>query len=164
MSKPHQRKAKSTDIRRTPTDEQIEKALVKARGVVLLAARILDVDRVTIYRHVQKSARLREVLETCREVNLDIAEGKLLSAINSGQGWAICFYLKCQGKNRGYVERQKVEHGGDPENPTPIPHEVAVVDADEVRGRFARRITGIASRVGQGGADRGTKPGRNKGA
>ena len=31
-----------------------------------------------------------------------------MSELEAGDAWAICFYLKTQGKNREYVERQEV--------------------------------------------------------
>lgn len=40
---------------------------------------------------------------------LDLAENKLLQKINDGDLGAICFYLKCQGKHRGYIERQQID-------------------------------------------------------
>jgi hypothetical protein len=33
----------------------------------------------------------------------------LLNAIKEVQAWAVCFYLKCQAKERGYVERPPQE-------------------------------------------------------
>jgi len=38
---------------------------------------------------------------------MDMAELKLLDAVVMGQPWAILFYLKTQGKDRGYVERSE---------------------------------------------------------
>ena len=38
----------------------------------------------------------------------DFAESKLHIAIGRGQAWAICFFLKCRAKDRGYVERSEV--------------------------------------------------------
>jgi len=34
-----------------------------------------------------------------------MAENKLLDAVEKRQAWAVCFYLKCQGKKRGYIEQ-----------------------------------------------------------
>ena len=41
-----------------------------------------------------------------------MAELALYKAIQDGEGWAVCFYLKTQGKQRGYIERQEIEHSG----------------------------------------------------
>lgn len=52
---------------------------------------------------------------------LDLAEAKLLSAINSGEAWAVCFFLKTQGKKRQYTERVQVTgENGAPLVPTTV--------------------------------------------
>jgi hypothetical protein len=38
----------------------------------------------------------------------DNAESALYSAVLGGEAWAVCFYLKTQAKDRGYVERQEM--------------------------------------------------------
>jgi hypothetical protein len=55
-------------------------------------------------RYPEVAAALREA----RERVLDEAELALFDAIQRGEGWAIVFYLKCHGKDRGYVERREV--------------------------------------------------------
>jgi hypothetical protein len=42
-----------------------------------------------------------------RERMTDVAEMALFDAIKEGEGWAVCFYLKTQGKERGYIERHE---------------------------------------------------------
>ena len=39
-----------------------------------------------------------------RESPLDNAESALDDAVDKGEGWAVCFLLKCLGRDRGYVE------------------------------------------------------------
>jgi AcrR family transcriptional regulator len=94
------------------TNAQIQKALTDARGMVTVAARKLGVSRRTIYNRLEKSEELREALEEARDFTSDVAELKLFQAIEKGEAWAVCFYLKCQAKDRGYVEKQQVEHSG----------------------------------------------------
>jgi hypothetical protein len=43
---------------------------------------------------------------------IDQAENALVMAIEQLQGWAVCFALKCLGKERGYVETQQVQQSG----------------------------------------------------
>jgi len=50
----------------------------------------------------------RPVLQSIRnealETRIDIAEDSLDMAIQEGQGWAVCFFLKTRAKHRGYIE------------------------------------------------------------
>jgi len=87
------------------TEEQVKEALVKCAGVLLHAAKALGVDRTSLTRRIKKNPDLKEHHERCREVNIDIAESQLFELIRNGQANAIIFYLKCQAKHRGYVER-----------------------------------------------------------
>jgi hypothetical protein len=50
--------------------------------------------------------------EAARGELLDVAEVKLWQAVQRGDAWAIAFALKTLGKQRGYVERQVLEHEG----------------------------------------------------
>jgi len=94
------------------TDAQIATALKDARGLVAVAARKLGITRQTIYNRRKTSEVIEDAITEAREFTTDVAEAKLFQAIESGEAWAVCFYLKCQGKGRGYVEKQQVEHSG----------------------------------------------------
>ena len=106
---------KATSVRGKParqltrhhTDTEIINALAKARGFVSQAAELLGMSRRRIYERVQAREALRLALEDIREGNLDMAESKLLEAVEKKQAWAVCFYLKCQGKKRGYIEQPR---------------------------------------------------------
>ena len=50
----------------------------------------------------------KDALNDIREDALDYVESKLFELIDKGHPSAIIFFLKCQGKHRGYVERQEV--------------------------------------------------------
>ena len=90
------------------TVEQIAEALQGAGGLQAEAARMLGVNRSAICRRVQKSKVLQGVVEQARETRLDQAESKLAELIEAGSLGAICFYLKCQGKDRGFIERSEI--------------------------------------------------------
>lgn len=111
---------------------RIADALRKSGGVVTDAAKALGVARATLTRRLSAEPALREVRDEVREEILDVAESKLREHIKAGNLNAAIFYLKTQGRDRGYVERS--EHGGVPDAP-PIkfymPKKVPLPDADE---------------------------------
>lgn len=90
------------------SDEQIEKALRATGGFYSLAAQRLGCSDKTISRRVEKRPKLKTALAEICDKKLDVAEASLMKAIANGESWAVCFYLKCKGKHRGYVERSEI--------------------------------------------------------
>ena len=66
-----------------------------------IAARRLGVSRQTLWKYLQRWPELAEIVSDRLEERLDIAESKLDRAIMKGEAWAICFFLKTRGKDRG---------------------------------------------------------------
>lgn len=95
--------------RKKVTIEQIEKALIANGGWYTKTAAALGVSHQAISKRVAQSERLQKVVDDVKAKYLDLAENKLLQKINDGDLGAICFYLKCQGKHRGYIERQQID-------------------------------------------------------
>ena len=89
-------------------DTQIEAVIRGGDCFFSHIATALGVGVSTIRRRVAKSERLTMAMEEVTELQLDLAESQLMKAVERGEGWAICFFLKCKGKCRGYVERQEV--------------------------------------------------------
>lgn len=94
------------------TEEQIALALEKKMGNITDAARALKITRQGLHKRIASSEALQAVVAEARETLVDIAESHLLKQIKKGNITAIIFTLKTQGKERGYVERQEVEHSG----------------------------------------------------
>lgn len=92
------------------TAAQMIDAIKQTKGMLTVAARKLGCDPVTIYRYVREYPTVAAAVKEARESVTDMAELALYKAIQDGEGWAVCFYLKTQGKGRGYVERQEIEH------------------------------------------------------
>jgi hypothetical protein len=90
-----------------PDTSVIEKAIVKAFGNLSAASKSLGVDRVTLYKWIEQDGLEQAVVEG-RNSRLDFVEGKLDQKIDGGDTTAIIFFLKTQGKSRGYVERQEI--------------------------------------------------------
>ena len=87
------------------TIEEIEKALSVSHGLKGPAAQSLGVTWQAVQNRIKKSERLQKHIKQVREDSLDYVEGKLFENIGEGNTSSIIFYLKCQGKGRGYVER-----------------------------------------------------------
>lgn len=83
-------------------------ALMAARGNLSMAARKLGVSRSGLDKFVQAHPELQDVRVEAKEAMLDVAEDQLFSLIHTGDIRAITLYLKTQGKDRGYTERQEI--------------------------------------------------------
>lgn len=97
---------KRTKQKHAITDKQIEEAIRKNGGFLTSAAKAVGLSYRQMLRRTAKTARLREVRDEVCETHLDIAESALIKAVEAGEAWAVCFYLKCKGKGRGYIERE----------------------------------------------------------
>lgn len=53
---------------------------------------------------IDKSPELVRICKDAREGMIDHAVSSLYRAIIKGEAWAVCFFLKTQGKSRGYIE------------------------------------------------------------
>jgi hypothetical protein len=91
----------------------IIEALRKNGGFVSRAAESLHLTPKAIYKRIETDPEVREAWNDIKEMYLDLAESKVVSAINKGAPWAICFMLKCHGKNRGWIETQRHEVMGE---------------------------------------------------
>jgi hypothetical protein len=79
-----------------------------SKGFITTIAKNLDCSRTHVYNLIEKYPSFRQAIVDERESLKDFAEGALLKEINGGNITAIIFYLKCQGKDRGYVERTEI--------------------------------------------------------
>ena len=95
-------------------EKKVIEAITKARGLISVAADILGCAPRTVHKYIKEYPNISEAKYAATELNLDKAENKLMDAIDAGQPWAICFFLKCQGKDRGYIEKAQYEHVGSP--------------------------------------------------
>jgi hypothetical protein len=97
--------------------DELAEALRAHHGLVSLAAAALGIARESLHRRIRQSKQLQAVLAEAREHVTDVAEASLFRAIEGGEAWAVCFYLKTQGRARGYIEKQgavDVTTGGAP--------------------------------------------------
>ena len=87
-------------------------ALEKCLNNVTQACKNVSLDRGTYYLYYNKDKEFRMACDELKNVSLDFAEGKLMQEINKNNITAIIFYLKCQGKKRGYIDRPENEMTG----------------------------------------------------
>ena len=130
--------------KREQTAEKIIRALGETKGLLTLAARNAGVSYRTVNRYANEFPSVREAVEEAKESLLDFAENKLYDKMAAGDMTAIIFYLKTQGKARGYTERQ--EHTG--EGGQPI--EVRI----DYRGKL---LSAISRHAAEGGESKGDK-------
>ncbi|OQC27629.1 MAG: hypothetical protein BWX71_01267 [Deltaproteobacteria bacterium ADurb.Bin072] len=97
---------------REVTEREIIDSLRKTGARVAMSARKLGMSYQGLYKRINAHENLKEALQDIREHSLDLVEDKLWDDVERGEHYAICFYLKCQGKHRGWVETVRNEHSG----------------------------------------------------
>lgn len=91
------------------SDETLIKTLEDSFGLVSVAARAIGCSKKHIYDRIKGSKKVAQALESIRESTIDIAESSLIDQIMERNTTATIFYLKTQGKSRGYVEKSELE-------------------------------------------------------
>lgn len=97
--------------KRYSADQMIE-AIRDSRGNLSTAADRLECTRQTVYNYAKDLKTVQQAIDEERERMKDHVESKLYELIDERHPTAIIFYLKTQGKDRGYVERQQHEVTG----------------------------------------------------
>jgi len=127
--------ANGASAKRQETARRLIEALFETNGLVTLAADKIGIHRNTALRYANDFPSVKEAIQQAKERMIDIAESSLFRALQAGEPWAVCFYLKCQGKARGYVERQEVT-GAEGK-----PLKVEIVVQSEVAKKLTEAIT-----------------------
>jgi hypothetical protein len=117
--------------------------LRKLDGNQAAVARHFGVTRQAVNKLVGSRADLRDACRDARESMKDEAESSLYKAVKSGESWAVCFFLKTQAKDRGYVERQELEHSGETANRLIIEEEVVSRDRRPPKTEAAPDAAGV---------------------
>jgi len=84
---------------------EVEPKIREMNGNLAAAARFFGVTRQAMWLFVQERPTLKAACHDARESMKDHAESALHRALLAGEAWAVCFYLKCQAKDRGYIEK-----------------------------------------------------------
>jgi hypothetical protein len=95
------------------TKKLLIEAMEQSLGVVTQACKTVGVSRVTYYDYYNSDPEFKKAIDELQNVALDFAESQLHKQIKQGSTSATIFYLKTKGKNRGYIERQEIQHDTD---------------------------------------------------
>lgn len=91
-----------------PTIKQYCEALTKSKGMVMVAAQALGVGHSAVSNMIARNPQVARARDEAREMSLDLTELKLFERIGKGDTAAIIYYLKTQGKSRGYSEQYNI--------------------------------------------------------
>ena len=97
------------------------------------------IDPKTLRKH------FRREIDTATLKVKALCMSKLIQAMNNGEAWAVCFYLKAKC---GWQERAKMEITGDGGEPIKIDATISAA-----RESLEARIAGIAARLGADAAN-----------
>lgn len=84
-------------------------ALEKNMGIISLTLKQTNLTRWFYDQWRAEDPVFKKECEKVNDITLDFVESKLLKNIADGDNTAILFYLKCKGKERGYIEKQYIE-------------------------------------------------------
>lgn len=107
--------------------KEMPEILDKCFGNVTLACKTVGIAKDTFYKWYHEDEGFKAKCLDTKETALDFVESKLMGNISDGDTTSIIFYLKTQGKRRGYVERIE-KTGADGEA---IKNEIKLADSDQ---------------------------------
>lgn len=123
---------------------QSKKALLEmlqsSLGVVTAACQKANICRTTFYEWYKADIHFKAQVDDIKEEALDYAETALLKKIKEGNIAAIIFYLKTQGKARGYIERQEIVPVG------PVA-DIEQMTGDELMVYIKENIPGVIAEI-----------------
>lgn len=90
------------------TPERLIAAIRRCKGMLTLVAKELGVSYEAVRKSVHRFPTVAAALREARDEVTDTAELALYKRIQNGDPWAVQFWLKTQGKSRGFVERQEI--------------------------------------------------------
>jgi uncharacterized protein Yka (UPF0111/DUF47 family) len=96
------------------TKKRVIEALEKSLGVITTACKIAEVSRTQFYNWLKDDEDFAKKVQEIENVTLDFVESQLHKQIKENSTAATIFFLKTKGKKRGYIERQEIEHSGNP--------------------------------------------------
>jgi hypothetical protein len=86
-------------------EDEVIAAIKKYNGNLVMAAQMLGASRSALDTYRQSNPAVNAVCQEEWESKLDNTESVLYNRAMRGEGWAVTFLLKTQGRGRGYIER-----------------------------------------------------------
>jgi len=102
--------------RKTTTKEKkayMIEILISQLGIVMVACRQVGISRETHYKWIKKDKKYAQAVEDVKYNTKDAGEHYLLKLMKEGNASATIFFNKTQNKDRGYYEKQELNHVGD---------------------------------------------------
>lgn len=99
-------------------------------GNVSAACTEVGINRATHYRWMREDPDYKQAWEDTKEALIDFAEHQLAKNIKAGDNTSLIFFLKTQGKSRGYVERTETKD---------VTERKSVVDAEAIQ-RMVKQV------------------------
>lgn len=84
-------------------------ALRKHHGLVTIACEEAGVSCPVYYTYMREDPEFNKAVTEINDRTLDYAESALLRNIQDGKETSLIFFLKCKGKERGYVEKSELD-------------------------------------------------------
>ena len=88
-------------------------AMEKSLGIVTTACKIVGISRWLHYDWMKTDPEYKSNIEDVSEIVIDFAESQLHKRMREGSDAATIFFLKCRARNRGYIEKQEMDHSGE---------------------------------------------------
>ena len=96
----------------SPKKAKMVLAMVKHDGNITQSCKEIGLDRSTHYKWLETDEEYKRQIEEIPEMFLDEAEMILREKIREKETVSVLFFLKTQGKKRGYVERTETDNIG----------------------------------------------------
>jgi hypothetical protein len=100
-------------IKKKAAKAKILAALTKTAGNISAACKAAAVSRSWFYQEFNADPEFKAACNDIAEATGDFVESALMKQIQEGNTACIIFFCKTKLKQRGFVERQELEHSGD---------------------------------------------------
>ncbi len=90
-------------------------ALKKNLGIISKACEAVGISRASHYKWCDEDPEYKQAVEEIKEYAIDFVESKLYACINDKNITAIIYYLKNQGRKRGWLNEYKPGKDGQQE-------------------------------------------------